>query len=62
MADIISKEAYQYLKALPIEELDDTDREKINDYERAEVNAPSNDDVKWATHIHNAVTSNPHTH
>lgn len=62
MADIISKEAYQYLKALPLEELDDTDREKINDYERAEVNAPSNDDVKWATHIHNAVTSNPHTH
>lgn len=62
MADIISKEAYQYLKGLPPEELDDTDREKMNDYERAEVNAPSNDDVKWATHIHNAVTSNPHTH
>lgn len=62
MADIISKEAYQYLKSLPLEELDDTDREKMNDYERAEVNAPSNDDVKWATHIHNAVASNPHTH
>ena len=62
MANIISKEAYQYLKGLPPEELDDTDREKMNDYERAEVNAPSNDDVKWATHIHNAVTSNPHTH
>lgn len=62
MADIISKEAYQYLKGLPPEELDDTDREKMNDYERAEVNAPSNNDVKWATHIHNAVTSNPHTH
>lgn len=62
MANIISKELYQHLKAQPLEDLDATDREQINDYERAEVNAPSNADVNIATHIHNAVTANPHTH
>lgn len=62
MANIISKELYQHLKTYPLDELDEEDRIKINDYERAEVNAPSNEDVSIATHIHNAVSSNPHTH
>lgn len=62
MANIISKELYQHLKAQPLEDLDEDDRTKINDYERAEVNAPSNADVNIAKHIHDAVAANPHTH
>ena len=55
----LSKIEYETLKSFDPADLTNDDRRDINDYERAEANAPSNEDVEWATEIHNMASKNP---
>ena len=55
----LSKIEYATLKSIDPADLTNDDRRDINDYERAEANAPSNEDVEWATEIHNMASKNP---
>lgn len=57
----LSKIEYEALKALNPEDLTNEDRRDIIDFERAEAQAPSLDDVEWATEIHNMASKNPST-
>lgn len=57
----LSKIEYEALKALNPEDLTNEDRKDIIDFERAEAQAPSLDDVEWATEIHNMASKNPST-
>lgn len=57
----LSKIEYDALKALNPEDLTAEDRRDIIDFERAEAQAPSLDDVEWATEIHNMASKNPST-
>ncbi|MBO7714092.1 MAG: hypothetical protein J6S85_11010 [Methanobrevibacter sp.] len=57
----LSKIEYEALKALNPEDLTSEDRRDIIDFERAEAQAPSLDDVEWATEIHNMASKNPST-
>lgn len=57
----LSKIEYEALKALNPEDLTNEDRRDIIDFERAEAQAPSLDDVEWATQIHNMASKNPST-
>lgn len=57
----LSKIEYEALKALNPEDLTNEDRKDIIDFERAEAQAPSLDDVDWAKEIHNMATKNPST-
>lgn len=57
----LSKIEHEALKALNPEDLTDEDRRDIIDFERAEAQAPSLDDVEWATEIHNMASKNPST-
>ena len=57
----LSKIEYEALKALNPEDLTTEDRRDIIDFERAEAQAPSLDDVEWAKEIHNMASKNPST-
>lgn len=57
----LSKIEYEALKVLNPEDLTNEDRRDIIDFERAEAQAPSLDDVEWATEIHNMASKNPST-
>lgn len=49
----LSKQDYEFLKSLPKEDLTQEDLNDINEYERAEAEAPSDEDIQWATTILN---------
>ena len=57
----LSKIEYEALKALNPEDLTNQDRRDIIDFERAEAQAPSLDDVEWAIEIHDMASKNPST-
>ena len=57
----MTRQEYEYFKALPKNELTDQDRKDLIDYERAEAKAPSLDDVLWANEVISATSKNPST-
>lgn len=57
----LTAQEYKIYKSLDPSELTDEERKDIIDFERAEAKAPSLDDVKWATEVHNTVSKNPST-
>ena len=61
MATKLDAEAYKYFKSLPESEWTNEERRAINDYERAEAQAPSNDELEYANFIINKSSKNPST-
>ena len=57
----LTAQEYKIYKSLDPSELTDEERKDIIDFERAEAKAPSLDDVKWATEVHNTASKNPST-
>lgn len=57
----LTAQEYKIYKSLDPSELTDEERKDIIDFERAEAKAPSLDDVKWATEVHNTASRNPST-
>lgn len=57
----MTAQEYKIYKSLDPSELTDEERKDIIDFERAEAKAPSLDDVKWATEVHNTASKNPST-
>ena len=61
MATKLDAEAYKYFKSLPESEWTNEERRAINDYERAEAQAPSNDELEFANFVINKSRKNPST-
>lgn len=61
MATKLDAEAYKYFKSLPESEWTNEERRAINDYERAEAQAPSNDELEFANFVINKSSKNPST-
>lgn len=61
MATKLDAEAYKYFKSLPESEWTDEERRAVNDYERAEAQAPSNDELEFANFVINKSSRNPST-
>ena len=57
----LTAQEYKIYKSLDPSDLTDEERKDIIDFERAEAKAPSLDDVKWATEVHNTASKNPST-
>ena len=53
MATKLSKSDYEFLKQYDPKELDQEQLDAINEYERSEAQAPSKDQLEWATYILN---------
>ena len=58
MATKLDAEAYKYFKSLPESEWTNEERRAINDYERAEAQAPSNDELEFANFVINKSSKN----
>lgn len=61
MATKLDAEAYKYFKSLPESEWTSEERRAINDYERAEAQAPSNDELEFANFVITKSSKNPST-
>ena len=53
MADIITKEEYEFYKSQDPKDLTQEELNWVNDYEKGEVNYPSKEDLEWARFIIN---------
>ena len=53
MADIITKEEYEFYKSQDPSNLTQEELNWVNDYEKGEVNYPSKEDLEWARFIIN---------
>lgn len=53
MADIITKEEYEFYKSQDPKDLTQEELNWVNDYEKSEVNYPSKEDLEWARFIIN---------
>lgn len=61
MATKLDAEAHKYFKSLPESEWTSEERRAINDYERAEAQAPSNDELEFANFVITKSSKNPST-